>query len=271
MTTPTKVFRPIRSLRKPSMLTSIPVVTILLVNSDDASADDLAAEFESSGIDSYGYTPDSTSGPISSWPTLQSLIDADTRLITFIASLSSLSSTATYLLDEFTYIFENNYDVTSLSNFTCDPQRPTNLAGDTSTAISDGYLPFMNHFLDEVELLGIEVPDVDNITTTNSPSTNVTGALGSSAEECQTSYGRQPAFILVDFFDEGPAIETVDNLNNVTDAVGRTTPSAPTSEQLGESSSTSGATSIQYSTRAGNHGNALFALASLVAYMVIAC
>lgn len=234
------------------------VVTLLLVNSDDASAEDLAGEFEASGIDSYGYTPSSTSGPIDTWPTLQTLIDANTRLMTFVASLSSDdNSVAPYLMDEFTYIFENNFDVTALSNFTCTPARPSAVAGDTSTAISSGYLPLMNHFLDEAEGFGIEIPDIDNITITNSPSTNITGALGTSAQTCKNEYQKQPTFILVDFFEEGPALSTVDSLNGVTNAVGRTTVSAP-------STSTSGA---QKGVDLAQ--NALFAMVGVVAYMIV--
>lgn len=198
------------------------VVTLLLVNSDNTDASTLGSVFQSSGISSYAYTQTSSTAP-TSWPTLQSLISANTRLITFIASLtSSGNSAAPYLLDEFTYVFENNYDVTDATNFTCTPNRPSTLGASVSAAQASNMMFLMNHFLDSAEAFGIETPDVDAADTTNSADTTVQGSLGASAAECATTYGKAPNFVLVDWFNVGPAIETVDNLNGVTDATGRT-------------------------------------------------
>ncbi|KAH8704177.1 PLC-like phosphodiesterase [Talaromyces proteolyticus] len=196
------------------------VVTVLLVNSDDASASDLNTVFKAANITSYAYTPSST-GAVATWPTLQELISSGTRLMTFIASLSD-NTGATYLMDEFTYIWENPYDVTSASNFSCKPDRPSDVQGNTAAALSSHRLPFMNHFLDqEIGIGGIEIPDVGAISTTNGQ--NGTGNLLTAADTCKSAYSnRQPTFILVDFFDKGPAIDVVDKLNNVTDATGRT-------------------------------------------------
>ena len=197
------------------------VVTVLLVNPDNASAQQLAAEFSWSGIDQYAYTPLSATSPASNWPTLQSMISQNKRLVTFVAALPSASNTvAPYLLDEFAYLFENPFEVTSLSDFTCTPDRPSAVAGQPAAAISSGRLPLMNHFLGMDQGLGIIAPDIGNITITNAPG-DVTGNLGKSASECQQVYGQKPTFILVDFFDQGPAISTVDRLNGVTNAVGR--------------------------------------------------
>lgn len=201
------------------------MVTILLVNSDDASAEDLHAEFVAAQITSYTYTPPSTTTAISTWPTLQELIANSTRLITFVESLDASENTvAPYLLDEFTFVFENPYEVLSLTGFSCIPDRPADVKGSASTAVQSGRLPLMNHFLDTQQAFGIEVPDIYNITTTNNR-TGAVGNLGDAAKECKTLYGRVPTFILVDFFDQGPAISTVDSLNGIT-AVGRKDPAA---------------------------------------------
>lgn len=198
------------------------VVTVLLVNSDGASASDLAAEYETADIVSYAYTPESTTTPPTDWPTLQTLINNGTRLLNFVADLDpSTNTVATYLMDEFTFIFENAYDNTSPSEFNCTANRPSSVDGDTTKALDDNMLPFMNHFLYETQLLDIETPNVSYIATTNAPSGG-TGNLGESATECTKEYGRAPAFVLVDFFNVGPAIDTVDSLNGVTDPVGRT-------------------------------------------------
>ena len=199
------------------------VVTIILVNSDNAVASDLHAEFQAASITSYAFTPPSTASALQSWPTLGSLIAANTRLITFVASLGSATNTvAPYLLDEFTFVSENPFEVTSLSGFSCDPDRPASVKGAAKTAVSQGLLPLINHFKDIQQAFGIEIPDVGNITTTNGQSDAV-GSLGATATQCKSVYGKAPTFILVDFFDKGPAINTVDNLNNIT-AVGRTVP-----------------------------------------------
>ncbi|KKK20359.1 hypothetical protein ARAM_003313 [Aspergillus rambellii] len=207
------------------------VVTVLLVNSDDATASDLNSEFETANITDYAYTPTSQTSAPSSWPTLQELINNGTRLVTFVASLDASSNTvAPYLMDEFTYVFENPYDVASSSNFSCQPQRPSSVKNDISAALSDNMLPLMNHFLYETILLNVQAPNASYVSTTNAASGGV-GNLGTAASNCTTAYGRQPAFILVDFFDQGPAIKTVDSLNGITDAVGRTNVTSVTQAQ----------------------------------------
>lgn len=190
------------------------VVTILLVNSDDASASDLAAEYEAAGVDSYSYVPSSASAS-STWPTLQSLISSNTRLVNFVASLDG-NTAAPYLLDEFTHVFENAYENSELSDFSCTPDRPTGL----SSGSVGGRMALMNHFLYLNQAFGIQSPNVGNITTTNAPG-NSTGMLGMHLGQCSREYGTQPTFVLVDFFNVGPAIQAVDSVNGVTNPVGR--------------------------------------------------
>lgn len=201
------------------------VVTILLVNSDNASAEELNTQFEAASITSYAYQPPSTTTPLDTWPTLQELISNSTRLVTFVASLDPTSNTvAPYLLDEFTFIFENPYNVTSLSNFSCTADRPPTVQGQTATAISSGRLPLVNHFLDESVGFDIFVPDTGNITTTNGLAG--IGSLGQAASDCSAAYGKAPAFLLVDFFDEGSTLSVVNSLNGISaSAVGQTQPS----------------------------------------------
>ncbi|KAI1460586.1 PLC-like phosphodiesterase [Annulohypoxylon moriforme] len=191
------------------------VVTLLLVNSDSKTADEFGTVFSASGIDTYGYEHSGTT-----WPTLQEMISANTRLVTFIASITT-STTYPYLLSEFDHIFETAYEVTSLSGFNCTLDRPSSQSS-ASAAISAGLMPLMNHFAYQLLAASIEIPDVDNITTTNSPSTSTTGNLGLHAQNCKGEWSQAPTFVLVDFFNEGPSITTADNLNGIT-AVGRST------------------------------------------------
>jgi hypothetical protein len=218
------------------------VVTILLVNSDSATASELNTEFTTANITDYAYEPTSQSSTSGTWPTLQKMIDDGKRLVTFISSIDA-STSYPYLLDEWTYVWENPYEVTSASNFSCQPDRPSTYSGNLDSALSSNLLPLMNHFLysDDLSAFDIEYPNASYVATTNAPSGG-TGNLGTAASDCKTAWnGRQPTFILVDFFNQGPAIDTVDSLNNVTNAVGRTSVSTSASSSTSDASSSSNA------------------------------
>ncbi|KAL8732083.1 MAG: hypothetical protein Q9166_003037 [cf. Caloplaca sp. 2 TL-2023] len=195
------------------------VVTILLVNSDHATASALDGEFGAAAIRSYAYVPASATTSPTSWPTLNNFISSGKRLVTFIADITP-SPTAPYLMDEFTFVFENPYSVTSLSNFSCTPQRPAAVQGQTSAAVQSGRLPLMNHFLNIQQGFDIQIPDIGNLSVTNAASGPI-GNLGDAASACTASYGKAPTFILVDFFEQGSSISTVDRLNGIS-PVGRT-------------------------------------------------
>lgn len=201
------------------------VVTVLLVNSDSVDVATYGQAFEASGISTYGYTQKSATAT-GDWPTLQEMISADTRLVTFISNITP-SSSYPYLLDEFTYVFETPFEVTSLSGFNCTLDRPSS-PDSAAAAISSNMLPLMNHFLYSEITSSILIPAVSDIDTTNSPSTTTTGALGLHAETCAKEWGVNPVFVLVDFFDHGPAIDTADALNGIT-ATGRRSSSSSSS------------------------------------------
>lgn len=196
------------------------VVSILIVNSDNNDASTFSSIFDDAGITPYAYTPPSNVGPVS-WPTLGDMISSGTRLVAWVASLDPSSNTvAPYLLDEFSFIFENQYDVTDASAFSCDSNRP---GTDTGAALSAGMLPLMNHFLDDnVFGSGIEVPSVENADNTNAPSGD-TGNFGDAANACVSEYNRAPWGTLLDFANVGPAMDVVDSLNGVSGSTtGRT-------------------------------------------------
>jgi hypothetical protein len=188
------------------------VVTVLLVNSDSATAADLGEQFNSSGISEYAYTPPSTGAP-TTWPTLDNLIGNNTRLITFVASLSEASTQYPFLMDEFTYVFENDYENTNPSNYSCTPNRPTGLTASST----GGRLFLMNHFLYDNQLFGIQSPNASYAPTTNGQTGF--GSLGASVSNCSTVYGKAPWAVLVDFFNVGPAIASVDAANGVSGSI----------------------------------------------------
>ncbi|KAJ9642641.1 hypothetical protein H2204_002289 [Knufia peltigerae] len=204
------------------------VVTVLLVNSDNARPSQLHAEFLDADLVDQAYVPSSITTPPETWPTLQDIIAGGKRLMTFVASWNltdpELNATTSYMMDEFTFIFENPFDNTNPSDFTCAPNRPTAVQNNVQSAISSNRMPFVNHFLYSTGAFDIETPDVDKINVTNAASTNTAGSLGQALSTCNSQYGRVPTFTLVDFFDQGPAIDAVDALNGVTSPVGRVAP-----------------------------------------------
>ena len=75
-----------------------PVVTLLIVNSDNLAATQFASVFVAAEVDSMSYSPQSASLPASGWPTLGSLINAGTRLVTFLSTTASFQAVP-YLID----------------------------------------------------------------------------------------------------------------------------------------------------------------------------
>ncbi|KAF2822884.1 hypothetical protein CC86DRAFT_73357 [Ophiobolus disseminans] len=194
------------------------VVTVLLVNSDSASPSDIGSQFAASGIDKLAYTPPSASTIPQTWPTLDTLIGNNTRLMTFVASLSQPSAQYPYLMDEFNFIFENDFENVNPSNYSCNPDRPSTLSS-PSAALSSGRMFLMNHFLYETQLFGIQSPNATFANTTNGQTGF--GSLGTAVRDCTGVYGKPPTFALVDWFNVGPAMASVDAANGVTSASGR--------------------------------------------------
>ncbi|KAH7073108.1 PLC-like phosphodiesterase [Paraphoma chrysanthemicola] len=184
------------------------VVTLVLVNFHFVDAREIEGEFARADIAHYGYVPANiTAAPPPSsefsktWPTLGEMIDKGERL-----------------LNEFDFVWENAYDVTSPSQFACTPDRPSNTTS-VADARSSGKLFFLNHLLYWQQALGIKLPDTRTIAETNAWDGN--GGLGKHVRECANQVGRQPAFVLVDFFNVGAAMKVVDAFNKVRSPKGR--------------------------------------------------
>jgi hypothetical protein len=235
------------------------VVTLLLVNSNDQPASSFGTAFTRSGISKYAYTPpssssntSSSSSPITTWPTLQALITANTRLITFIASLSTPSQAHPYLLNEFSHVFETPYDVSTTTSFSCALDRPKNTSSSSllaaaQDALASGMLPLLNHFAYLRLTSDASIPAAGDVDVTNSPSRTGERALGRHVADCAAQWttgggngigGRVPVvFVLVDFYDRGPALVAADEVNGIT-AMGRrkepeVAAAPPPSERIG--------------------------------------
>lgn len=93
-------------------------------------------------------------------------------------------SQVSYILDEFTYYFETPFDPTEDEFSSCNIDRP-------SGASADGRMYLVNHNRN-VDILGIDVPDLAEAASTNSLS-----SLISHADVCIGDYGRNPNVLLV--------------------------------------------------------------------------
>jgi len=204
------------------------VVTLLIVNSDDFAPTAFDTVFKSVGLDTLSYAPPSAAITASQWPTLGSMIDSGTRLVTFLDASANFAS-VNYLIDEFTNVWETAFDVTD-TTFDCNVNRTK---GDSTTQM---YL--INHFLDTLTL-GQPTPDRAQANVTNGVSG--TGSLGEQVATCVAANGRNPNYMLVDFYEYGggSVFEVAATANGVTYS-----PSTPIATPItGTTSPTSGTSS----------------------------
>ncbi|KAG6028189.1 hypothetical protein E4U19_001636 [Claviceps sp. Clav32 group G5] len=197
------------------------VITLLLVNADKAPASEFGPLFDRAGLSDLAYKPTTGNELSASWPTLQAMIAANTRLVSFVTNIQYSASTP-YLLPEFTHVFETPFEVASIDGFNCTIDRPSRASKEpASSALASGYLSLVNHFKYQSVLAGVEIPDVSSIETVNSAGGSVVGNLGKHLGECRREWNRVPNFVLVDFWNRGDVIAAVDGMNGVSDAVGR--------------------------------------------------
>ncbi|KAF7545624.1 hypothetical protein G7Z17_g9032 [Cylindrodendrum hubeiense] len=196
------------------------VVTLLLVNSDDADASEFGSVFNSSSISDFAYTPSSQSAT-SDWPTLTSMISSGERLVSFVTNTDA-STDYPFLMPEFDYVFETAFEVAELDGFNCTLDRPSS-ADSAASALSNNFLSLANHFKYQSlsTTLSLYIPDVSNIDIVNSANTTVDGNLGLHLKDCKSEWGQVPNFVLVDLFEEGDVFTALDNMNDVSDATGR--------------------------------------------------
>lgn len=168
----------------------VPVVTLLLVNSDTLSPSTVASAFSTAGLSSgYLYTPNSATTAKSDWPTLSNMISSNGRLVVFM-DYNADFGTVPWIIDEFSNVVEDAYDVTS-ADWSCSANRTS---GSPQTT-----LQLHNHFLDTFQsVFGINtfLPDTASISTTNGE-TSIMQGVGN----CISLYGSAPNFILLDFID----------------------------------------------------------------------
>jgi hypothetical protein len=165
------------------------VVTIIFESY--ISAADSEAAFAHSGLDRY-VAPHRAGA---AWPTLRALIEANQRLVVFSAGDDSTRDPQSdWLLDEFTWCWENPYQNATVADFRCDANRGR----------MDNDLFVLNHFLEDL------LPHKDQ-----AEAANVNPGFIEHARSCEAATGRFPNFPTVDFYDVGDLFAVAADLNGL--------------------------------------------------------
>jgi hypothetical protein len=231
------------------------VVTLLIVNSDNFKPSAYASVFTSAGLDKLSYSPPTASLGVNDWPTMSALINAGTRLVTFMDTQADFTSVP-WIIDEFTSVWETAFDVTDPS-FDCNVNRTRGDSG------SQMYL--INHFLDQI-VLGQPAPDKDRANTTNAISG--AGSLGEQVNLCAATHQRYPNFLLVDFYQYGPSgavFQVAATANGVT-----YTPSTPIASTGGNGTTSSSTSSSSSTNSASQYHREGLSLTGAVMFLTLA-
>ena len=174
------------------------VITFLWVNAG-VPLEHWAKAYYETGFDMMSFAPsrrDRGRMGIDDWPTMEHMVACGKRAVTFL-SRGADEDRIPWLLSEFDYIFETDYDNESPGEFSCEVDRPRWPRGYVPDRLS-----LVNHFLYASAGLGITYPNASFANHTNAAGMK-TGMLGEHACRCRERYERRPNFFLVDFFNEG--------------------------------------------------------------------
>jgi hypothetical protein len=155
------------------------------------TANDIEDEINQSGLSNYLYTHNS------GWPTLQNMINNNSRLVIFtdVDDASSSQSWYHYVWD---YAVETHYSVGNINDFTCDFNR--------GNPLNDLFI--LNHFVTDATL-GYGLYD-------ESDDVNANPFFINRALDCQNQTNKFPNFVTVDYYELGDGLAVVDQLNGVT-------------------------------------------------------
>ncbi|CAO3619336.1 unnamed protein product [Mucor hiemalis] len=180
------------------------VITIMWNNLGGFAPEAFEAAYNASGIMDYVYvqTPSNYT-----WPTLGEMITSGKRVVNFVDE-GAMPTTHPWLMREWDYVFETPYDNHNETQFRCTIDRPA------EPNSPQEYMYVMNHFLYGTLPIGqtiIEIPQKGTANVTNSE-----GSLLKLAKTCTQTFGRQPNFLEIDFYNRGNSLQIAAQLNNVT-------------------------------------------------------
>lgn len=180
------------------------VITIMWNNLGGFEPAAFEAAYNASGIMDYVHVQNSNNY---TWPTLGEMIASGKRVVNFLDEGAS-PSTYPWLMREWDYVFETPYDNHNETQFSCVIDRPAEPNSPTE------YMYVMNHFLYGTLPIGttiIEIPQKGTANVTNSET-----SLLKQAKTCTETFGRQPNFLEIDFYNKGTSLQIAAQLNNVT-------------------------------------------------------
>ncbi|KAI8645274.1 PLC-like phosphodiesterase [Parasitella parasitica] len=180
------------------------VVTIMWNNLGEFTTDAFAAAYNASGLTDYAYIQESGNY---TWPTLSQMITSGKRVVNFMDEGTNTTALP-WLLPEWNFVFETPYNNHNETAFNCVIDRPYEPHNPTEV------MYVMNHFLYGTLTLGATVIEIPQKGTANI--TNGDSSLLKQAETCSQTFGRQPNFLEIDFYNKGDALKIAAQLNNVT-------------------------------------------------------
>lgn len=162
------------------------IVTIIFEN--NGSNVQLTKAIDSIGLNAMCYVHDGTT-----WPTLQTMIDANKRLVCFVERNKTQS--VAYLNYAWSTIFDTKYTYQTVADFDSDVNRG---GGGTRQ------LYLVNHWLQT----SLGFPD-KNL----APQANTRAVIGKRVQDCSTANNHFINFLGVDFYEIGDARAVVDSIN----------------------------------------------------------
>ena len=174
------------------------VVTIIL--ECYVTANEIESEINQSGLTNYLYTHNNSIV----WPTLQNMIDNDSRLVIFTDE-DDASSSQNWYHHVWDYAVETHYSVGTINDFTCYFNR-----GDS---VNDLFI--FNHFVTNANL-GYGMYNESN-------GVNANPFFINRALECQSQTNKFPNFLTVDYYELGDGLAVVNQLNGITTSAINTT------------------------------------------------
>ena len=166
------------------------IITIIL--ECHVTANDIENEINQSGLSDHLYTHNSE------WPTLQSMIDNNNRLVIFtdVDDASGSQDWYHYIWD---HAVETHYSVNTINDFTFDFNR-----GDP---MNDLFIFILNHFVVD-PILGYGLYN-------ESADVNANPFFINRALDCQSQTNKFPNFVTVDYYELGDGFSVVNQLNGV--------------------------------------------------------
>jgi hypothetical protein len=162
------------------------VVSIIFQN--DGSNVQLEQAIDSIGLNDLTFIYDG------SWPTLQTMVDNNERLVLFVES--NKVPRAAYLMYAWGTIFDTKYTYSNVNQFDSDVNR-----GGSGTK----QLYLVNHWLGNA----IGLPD-----KSLAPQANKRAVISKRVQDCTAANGQMVNFLGVDFYEIGDAMAVADSINS---------------------------------------------------------